>query len=453
LERDQGGVVAGFGSAWPEEHPKGSGRWRVVWRLRGETKKHKVGTFDKAEADLLVKQIRLWLEQGRDPAVEMGRVTGVPTADPGPEPGMPTLGDWLTEFPVPYRRDRQPTEQRFNTVQGYIDAQFDHPPLNRAPMSTDPRMGLDRYVGEWLDRVRRPDANDGEPYADSTIESWYRVLNLIVNVAVDEGWLDHNPLKRRSGTSHKHRIKKPTKRRVWLTLRQFRHLLAETPTHHRALLVVLVLGGLRWEEAIALRWRDLNLELPLPFDDKVVSGPGRIHVTRAVVEPKRNTHQVVKETKTHTVRTVALGDIEHAWLLWHRERFGGGPNDRVFWSPGNGTKHCEGRRFPLTNNGFGRTFRRARVRAGLEAGWEDPLTGQSKEITVRDLRRTHSTWRLAMGAEPHHLAVREGHDEATLGRHYADLRADIVDGRINREVLLDGHWPLPPGGLRAVAAA
>src|SRR6266540_3207495 len=58
--------------------------------------------------------------------------------------------------------------------------------------------------------------------------------------------------------------------------------MASTPTT-TALVIVAAHTGLRFQELAALRWHDLDLRHPL--DDGVITGPGRLRVSRVLADP------------------------------------------------------------------------------------------------------------------------------------------------------------------------
>jgi integrase len=116
----------------------------------------------------------------------------------------------------------------------------------------------------------------------------------------------------------------------------------------------------------------------------------------------------------------------------------------VFWSPGNGTQACQGKRFTLDDARFGRVWRSIRKRAGLEGLWPD-----HGELIMRDLRRTHATWMIVEGANPVFLAQRLGHRLETQQTHYVDVQAAVRQGVLRKQELFDGIMPTAPAAPAA----
>lgn len=121
------------------------------------------------------------------------------------------------------------------------------------------------------------------------------VLNMIFQQAVEENIIGRNPL-----TSKTLRIKgNPSQTTKPYTVEQMRYIVSRLPSirnyKDRMFLSLLALHPLRLEEALGLRWRDIDLEKDL------------IHISSTVTHPDRNQGLFREMTKTDSSRrTIAL---------------------------------------------------------------------------------------------------------------------------------------------------
>lgn len=86
----------------------------------------------------------------------------------------------------------------------------------------------------------------------ATVANAYRVLRLVMNVAVEDGLIDSNPCRIKGGGTHK------AKERPVLTVEQTEDLAARVPDRYRALVYLLCWSALRIGEATELRRKDVN---------------------------------------------------------------------------------------------------------------------------------------------------------------------------------------------------
>lgn len=121
------------------------------------------------------------------------------------------------------------------------------------------------------------------------------VLNMIFQQAVEENIIGRNPL-----TSKTLRIKgNPSQTTKPYTVEQMRYIVSQLPSirnyKDRMFLSLLALHPLRLEEALGLRWKDIDLEKDL------------IHISSTVTHPDRNQGLFREMTKTDSSRrTIAL---------------------------------------------------------------------------------------------------------------------------------------------------
>ena len=189
--------------------------------------------------------------------------------------------------------------------------------------------------------------------------------------------------------------------------------------HGRALLAVLVFGGLRIGEALALRWRDVDL----------ASGMLR-----------------VRDGKTENARrTVDLLPPLRDELAALKARRSGGRDELVF-STAKGKKDS-------ASNVRNRTLAPAVERANqiLDKAEDELIPG---ELTLHGLRHTMISVLLAVGAEAGHVADTVGHADAgfTYSRYRKRVRRESGELDRLRVLFLGATDDLLPGS-RAVDSA
>jgi integrase len=87
-----------------------------------------------------------------------------------------------------------------------------------------------------------------------------QLLSMILNAAVDNGYIGLNPVPR-----ERLKGKEPRRDQHPLTFEQIHALSDAVHDRYRALIYVLAYGGLRWGEATALRRSSCNRMPPVPF--------------------------------------------------------------------------------------------------------------------------------------------------------------------------------------------
>src|SRR5439155_2914523 len=125
-----------------------------------------------------------------------------------------------------------------------------------------------------------------------SINSTLRILHVICESAVEDGYLSANPVTR----SRYLRAGKPE--RTWLEPDEVASLL-DVAGNHRALLGVMVYAGLRVSEAASLRWRAVDLNA------------GRIRVESSKTDAGRRTvadlpPELIADLKRHRERALSI---------------------------------------------------------------------------------------------------------------------------------------------------
>lgn len=215
-----------------------------------------------------------------------------------------------------------------------------------------------------------------------TIKNAIHMLSSVLALAVDEGHIPRNPVKR---------VRLPKQQLVehearFLTAEEYAALSGAVDDHYRPLLDFLVGTGLRWSEATALQCRNVDLTA------------GTLRVQRAwkripggwEIGPPKST----RSNRTVNPAVLALVAIEPLM---------GKPSDLVFTTPrGNVIRHA---------NFYNRVWVPACERAGL-----DPRP------TPHDLRHTHASWLISEGIGLEAVQDQLGHESIeTTRRVYAKL--------------------------------
>jgi integrase len=244
------------------------------------------------------------------------------------------------------------------------------------------------------------------PLSNGSINKTIRLLAVVLEQAVEYGYLDRNPARGRK------RLLKETKpNRSYLQPDQVAALLSAAGTldaearegdagRRRPLLATLTLAGLRISEALGLRWRDVNLN-------------GRcLRVTAS---------------KTDTgVREVDLTPALQELLAAYRSRSPyAKPRDLVFPT-------SQGKRDNPSNvrNRFLASAARL-ANTDLRAAGREPMP----DVTPHSLRRTFISLLLAAGADVPYVMAQAGHSDPkiTLG-----LYAQVIASKTDHGAALDG---------------
>jgi integrase len=223
---------------------------------------------------------------------------------------------------------------------------------------------------------------DAQGLSPKTIKNVVHMLSSVFALAVDEGHVTRNPVKR---------VRLPKAQLLeheerFLTTDEAGDLIEATPAHYRPLVIFLLGTGLRWSEATALQARHINLDA------------GTVRVQRAwkripggweVGPPKSQ-----KANRTVNAAVAALVAVEP--LL-------GKPSDLVFTTPRGGVvRH---------SNFYNRIWLPSCARAGL-----DP------HPTIHDCRHTHASWLISDGIGLEAVQDQLGHESyETTRKVYAKL--------------------------------
>lgn len=243
------------------------------------------------------------------------------------------------------------------------------------------------------------------PLSNGSINKTIRLLAVVLEQAVEYGYIDRNPARGR-----KRLLKEGKPSRSYLQPDQVAALLGAAGKldadgregdigRRRPLLATLTLAGLRISEALDLRWRDVNLE------------GRRLRIAAAKTDAG--------------VREVDLTPALQALLAEYRGRSPyTAPGDLVFPT-------SEGKRDNPSNvrNRFLDSAAK-RANADLRAAGQEPMP----DLTPHSLRRTFISLLLAAGADVPYVMAQAGHTDPkmTLG-----LYAQVIVARTDHGAALD----------------
>jgi len=318
-----------------------SGRWRVRYRDAAGQRVTAPGTFSsKADASACLAIIQADLVRGQYVDPNRGRIT---------------VEEWSRSWlgragkrAATVARDRQ-------GITVFL------PRLGTVPLAAlTPRL-----IQEAVDER----AAHAKP---ATVARDFAALRAMLNAAVDADLIGRSPVRKIALP----RITRAD--RMTLTPEQLHRLIEEVPRHYRALVLTAGVLGLGWEEAVALRVRDVDfMRRTLTVAQTMEELAGHL---RLVPEAKRRTR-----LRTMTVPPFVLDAIAE-----HLAGAGGAPDpdSLIFLGPRGG----------MLRRRFGeRILRPAAARAGLEG------------LTFHGLRHAATSALVDVGIHPRVMATRMGH--------------------------------------------
>ena len=275
---------------------------------------------------------------------------------------------------------------------------------------------LDQITVEDVDRYRLAKVRDGR-LGVTSINKTLTTLAAILETAVEYELIDRNPARGR-----RRRLPAAAPRRTWLDRADHIAALLDAAGdldaqarlrrgQRRALLATLTFAGLRIGEALALRWRDVDLA--------------------------RGTITIRKAKTDAGVRVVNLLPILRDELDSYRARLDATPDTLVF-----GTTTGE----PQTPTNV-----RRRILARAIEGANDQLAKRDAEplperLTPHSLRRTFASVLFAIGEAPPYVMAQLGHTTPSLTLAIYARQMDRRDGEPERlKALVEGRQWAPLG--------
>lgn len=288
-----------------------------------------------------------------------------------------TVEDWSQRWTGTLGQLKQTTRARYA---GLLRRQV-LPRWGRTPLSAVSHAD----VATWITEL----SADG--LSASSVRQAYRVLSLMLDLAVKDNRIVRNPAKG---------MRLPPARipdKLFLDHRQVDALATACGETDGLVIYTLAYTGLRWGELAALRVRRVNLLRR------------RLEVAESVTEVEG--HLVFDTPKSHQCRSVPIPRFLADALAQHLA--GKGPDDLVFTARGGGV---------LRNNNFRRdVFDQAAIDAGLPG------------LTPHELRHTAASLAVAAGANVKAVQRMLGHASAAMTLDvYAGLFADDLDALADR---------------------
>jgi integrase len=299
----------------------------------------------------------------------------------GPRAARPviTLADWFTHH-LEHATSLTPgsrAEYRRVAERTWL------PSLGPLPVELVTRDHVARWVGQQaVTKTRR-----GTPTSAKTIANAHGLLSTVMASAVDAGHVATNPC-RGLGLPRTER-----REMVFLSPGEYAQLLAHIPARWQPLITFLAGTGLRWGEATALRWSDVDLDADVPV----------VRVARAWKKGEK-TKQLGAPKTRRSLRTVSLPRQVAEQLRTMQ----GQPDDLVFTADRGGVVHDGNFRF--------RFWTPAVAAAGL-----------GKKPRIHDLRHSHASWLIAAGVPLPVIQRRLGHESIqTTVDVYGHLAPDAL---------------------------
>jgi len=322
--------------------------WEV--RYRDPQRRDRSKTFrKKAEAEAFADAVETDIDRGQflDPRL-----------------GKKSFGEWSEEWLETRENEIKPTT--FMSYRGLLNVHL-LPAFGRTAMARIRPLDVQRFMAKM--------ATAG--LSRSRLRQARQLLSMILNAAVDNGYIGRNPVPR-----ERLRGKEPRRDQHPLTFERVHGVANAVPDRYRALIYVLAYGGLRWGEAAALRRSSCNLLR------------NRIEVRRSVAEVAGGLHYGLP--KTHQARTVVIPEPVKEVLAAHLARYVEGNSDSLIFTTEDGSHIW------ISN------FRRGVWRPALDAASID------KSVTIKDLRHTCASLMHAAGRSAKEVKEQLGHSTIAM---------------------------------------
>lgn len=224
------------------------------------------------------------------------------------------------------------------------------------------------------DIIRWVQANTKAGVARKTQANWMGILSSAFKTAIRKGWCSGNPCVDVELPNEQ----RPGRRATFLSREEYALLEEHTPERFRLLVKTLIGTGLRFSEATALTWDDLDLTAKTPV----------VHVDKAWKTVEGRRFEVRSPKSEFAIRDVSITKALASELAAAPR-----PNDLVF-------TNAQGN--AITNTGF------------HQRGWKVALevaakSGLRKKPRPHDLRHSHASWLLMEGVPIFIVSRRLGH--------------------------------------------
>ena len=272
-----------------------------------------------------------------------------------------------------------------------VDSKFGHLPIQEFN-----KRGARTVIRQWRDGLMTHPTS-----ADRTIA----VFRLVLNFAVNEEYLQRNPLAR-IGMVHK-----ATRRDIIWSDEQIASFLALAPRHLSRAMLLALWTGQRQSDLLSLRWSDYDGEYIMLQQQKMGRGRAGRHVKVLVSQELRE----------------VLSEIEA---------------EQIYRSNLSGDKQVDRPETILT------TARGKPWKKGFKTSWRRVIANVGiSGVTFHDLRGTFITLAHRAGSSIHDIAAASGHDEkdceSIIRRHYLATGAEGVISRLeSKKQFASDQWRL-----------
>ena len=366
----------GEGSVWPYTEKNGTERWAIGHPSFGTRRRGPNGEkwFTKRAAQQALRAMLVDSARGE-------------LVDPSRQP----LGAYLDEWAAGLRLAPSTIASYRKNIRLHIA-----PALGTLPLAALTTERIDRLYRE-LERGGRADHRQGEGLSPRTVRYIHTILSSALGAAVKTRRLARNPAADASPPTA--RQAKAPEMHPW-TAGQLAAFLGWASEHAHAsysLWHLLAYTGMRRGEALALRWRDLDLD----------EGTARIRRSAGMIRNAGEGAGVVEgDTKSGKPRLVDLDATTVATMRLHRRERGAlalqlARDDALVF----GDIEGDHRNPEHVSRQFARDVERCQSALGIDA-----VPG----IRLHDLRHTHATIMLTAREPVHVVSARLGHASAVV---------------------------------------
>ncbi|MFG2056644.1 tyrosine-type recombinase/integrase [Micromonospora sp. NPDC048930] len=306
-----------------------------------------------------------------------------------PRAGKLLLRDWIATWWPVYKASLKPSsvQSEGSRIRNHVLPLLGHLALDELETLT-----LQTWVAGLLTGEEDPDRKGKwkrKPIAVKTVRNCHGLLHKILDAAVQGRRLRANPC---DGVQLPKLVPREMR---FLTEPEAARLVAAVPKHWRPLVLLLVMTGLRWGEAIGLAVKNLDVLT------------GRLTVVRAIYELA--TGELVFGTpKTHRGRRTVTFPPKTVGAALAGLVVGKDRDDVVFTAPGGG---------PVRTRNFRRGWVKWTERAGLPG------------LRIHDLRHTQAAWLISGNRPLSAISRRLGHASiAVTDGLYGHLLPEVEDG-------------------------
>lgn len=310
------------------------------------------------------------------------------------EQEIPTLGDYAASWLKRKKMERL----RPHTLEGYRVALQKHILPELGTLRLDEVTA--KHIYGWKDSVSENLMRNGRPYARWTVSSWFSILRNIIREGSGEYSLPRNPC---DGVRGIRKPKAPRAKRHLKTAQvgEFLRLVKIHCPQHYGITLVLMMYGVRWEEASALH------------ADHIDEDGMELHVVQAQVRRK------LFPTKNENRKTLPLNREVLDAIRHEQARL------KVSKNPG----LRDGKLFPDKNGEY-------RLPSSVHKGWKAVSEAMELEwvVTPHDLRRTCQNLLRQASVNMVVQQAMMGHSSDAMTEHYSHVNMDEKRGALDKVV-------------------